>query len=226
MDWDGNSCHRLREWLTLPWYLTSSPVWMSTATCVIWKQVPPSPHGSKGGRLLTTEPISIFVTPSVSCMALLTDVLVQIKFPGVNMCQNKVLLPFDIRGESNLASCPSSSIHPLLSHLCWSVWHKKVGVTPYNRPLMFIESLSIEIASAWVKHYSQSPVCQGCVPAPRPGLPECEIKQVIHFPVRPTVAALSFIITVKQKVDENNSHFYALGPILPHPLLRLMRMVL
>lgn len=38
---------------------------------------------------------------------------------------------------------------------------------------------------------------------------------------------LSFIITVKQKADENNFHFYALGPPPPiHRPLRLMEMVL
>lgn len=58
------------------------------------------------------------------------DAVVQIRFPGVNMCHNKVLLPFDLRGESKLTSCPSSSIHPLISHLCWSMWYKKVGGTP------------------------------------------------------------------------------------------------
>lgn len=169
---------------------------------------------SKWGQPLTTKAICFLVPPSTPCIDWRVS---QNKFPGANMTQNKVLLPFDILGESDLASCTSSPIHPLLSHLCWSVWHKKVGVTPYDCTLVFIESESIKTASAWVKHYSQRPLCQCCVPALRPGLPECEMKQVIHFPVRPTVAALSFIITVKQKADENNFHFYALGPIPPPP---------
>lgn len=45
-----------------------------------------------------------------------------------------------------------------------------------------------------------------------PGPPECEMKQAIHFPVWPTVGALSFFITVKQKAEENNYHLYALVP--------------
>lgn len=49
----------------------------------------------------------------------------------------------------------------------------------------------------------------------RPGLAECEIKQVINFPVWPTVGALSFFITVKQKAEENNFHFYAPCPSNP-----------
>lgn len=72
-------------------------------------------------------------------------------------------------------------------------------------------------------HRSPSPLCQCREKKLRPGLPECEIKQVINFLVWPTVGTMTFFITVKQKVEENNFHFYALCPL---PSTRLMRMVL
>lgn len=66
-------------------------------------------------------------------------------------------------------------------------------------------------------HCSQLPLCQCREKELRPGLPECEIKQVINFPVWPTVGTLSFFITVKQKAEENNFHFYALCTPPPPP---------
>lgn len=65
-------------------------------------------------------------------------------------------------------------------------------------------------------HYPHFPLCQRCERALGPGLPECEMKQAIHFSVRTTVRALSFFITVKQKAEENNFHLYALG-LIPSP---------
>lgn len=72
-------------------------------------------------------------------------------------------------------------------------------------------------------HRSPLPLCQCREKKLRPGLPECEIKQVINFLVWPTVGTMTFFITVKQKAEENNFHFYALCPL---PSTRLMRMVL
>lgn len=130
----GCLCHRLQEWLALLWYPTSWPVWMSNGTCVIWKPLGTHCINRSEDDLWQLMPFAFFgdtvILPSA---AVLTDVLVQIRFPEVNMCQQKVLLPFDIQGERP----------PTLPH------------HPYDCMLVFTESQTINIASAWVEHYSQ-----------------------------------------------------------------------